>query len=45
LEEAHEKDNPLIERVKFWLLPSRLDEFVEVRVSSFLRGSNMDTDE
>jgi polyphosphate kinase len=38
LEEARDKDNPLLERVKFLAITaSNLDEFVEVRVSSFLQ--------
>src|SRR5450755_2735750 len=38
LEEARDKENPLLERVKFLAITaSNLDEFVEVRVSSFLQ--------
>jgi polyphosphate kinase len=42
LEEARDKDNPLLERVKFlFITASNLDEFVEVRVSSFLHRARL----
>jgi hypothetical protein len=38
LEEAHDTRNPLLERVKFLAITANnLDEFVEIRVSSFLQ--------
>jgi polyphosphate kinase len=38
LEEAHDARNPLLERVKFLAITANnLDEFVEIRVSSFLQ--------
>src|SRR5208282_4445403 len=38
LEEARDTSNPLLERVKFLAITANnLDEFVEIRVSSFLQ--------
>ncbi|HTZ47240.1 MAG TPA: polyphosphate kinase 1 [Verrucomicrobiae bacterium] len=38
LDEAHDRRNPLLERVKFLAITANnLDEFVEIRVSSFLQ--------
>src|ERR1700743_961071 len=38
LEEAQDVSNPVLERVKFLAITARnLDEFVEIRVSSFLQ--------
>lgn len=38
LQEAHDRSNPLLERVKFLAITANnLDEFVEIRVSSFLQ--------
>jgi polyphosphate kinase len=38
LEEARDPGNPLLERVKFLAITANnLDEFVEIRVSSFLQ--------
>jgi polyphosphate kinase len=42
LEEARDIGNPLLERVKFLAITANnLDEFVEIRVSSFLQRSSM----
>src|SRR6201999_1205839 len=39
LEEARDTSNPLLERVKFLAITANnLDEFVEIRVSSFLQS-------
>ena len=38
LQEAHDRSNPLLERMKFLAITANnLDEFVEIRVSSFLQ--------
>jgi len=44
LEEAHDTGNPLLERVRFLAITANnLDEFVEIRVSSFLQKIEHDS--
>ncbi|MCL2372124.1 MAG: polyphosphate kinase 1 [Defluviitaleaceae bacterium] len=45
LEEAYDKSNPLMERLKFLAITaSNLDEFFMIRVSSIMRSTNMAAD-
>src|ERR1700731_4957375 len=46
LEEAQDRDNPLLERVKFLAITaSNLDEFVEIRVAGIMQRIEDGTDQ